>query len=569
MTVENPATRVGFADLLRRRALEQPDATAFTFVGDDGESSLTCSQLDRRALSLAAAICAAGARGERVLILYPPGLDYVVALFACFHAGAVAVPAYPPDPSRLDRTLPHLLSIARDARPRLVLTVGSLRNLLDDALRRRREALGLRYLVADELAATIDGSAPAVSAAPEDLALIQYTSGSTAGPRGAMLSHANLLSNSAFIQRAFGTSPESRAVVWLPPYHDMGLVGGVLQPVFAGFPCVLLSPLTFLRRPLSWLRAVSDHRATASGAPNFAYDLCVRRVRPDDATKLDLSAWDVAFNGAELVRRATVEAFSERFAASGFRRESFYPCYGLAESTLMVTGGTRQRAPRFRDRGEPGRPVASVAGCGRPDGGHVVLIVDPASRTPLPDGRVGEIWTAGPSVARGYWNRPVESRETFAATLAGSGRGPFLRTGDLGFLLDGELFVTGRIKELLVLGGRNYYPTDIEQACEAAAPALRRGCGAAFAVEREDRERLAVVYEVSGEPDVDYDAVMAAIRRGVARAIGAQVDFVVLIEPRTIPKTSSGKVQRRRCRALFLAGRLDIVAERPLRGEDA
>jgi acyl-CoA synthetase (AMP-forming)/AMP-acid ligase II len=304
---------------------------------------------------------------------------------------------------------------------------------------------------------------------------------------------------------------------------------------------------------------VSDHRATASGGPNFAYDLCVRRIRGDEAANLDLSAWDVAFNGAEPVRRATVEAFSERFAASGFRHESFYPCYGLAEGTLMVTGGTRQRPPRFDDDG--------VAACGRADEGHVVLIVDPASRTSLPDGRAGEIWTAGPSVARGYWDRPAESRETFAATLAGSDRGPFLRTGDLGFLLDGELFVTGRIKDLLVIAGRNYYPTDIEQACEAAAPALRKGCGAAFAVSRDDRERLAVVYEVSGEPDVDYDAVIAAIRRGVARSTGVQVDYVALIEPRTIPKTSSGKVQRRRCRALFLAGLLDVVAEWALAGE--
>ena len=552
----------GFAEVLRRRARAQPDATAFTFRGDDGESSVTYAQLDRRAQSLASAIRAAEASGERVLILHPPGLDYVAALFACFAAGAVAVPAYPPDPTRWNRTLGNLAAIARDTRPALVLTAGPIRDLLEGELRRRREALGLRYLTAD----AVDGSAPDVTVALEDLALIQYTSGSTAAPRGVMLSHANLLSNSEFIQRAFGTSPDSRAVVWLPPYHDMGLVGGVLQPVFGGFPCVLMSPLTFLRRPVSWLRAVSDHRATVSGGPNFAYDLCVRRVRPEDASRLDLSSWELAFSGAEPVRRSTVTAFSERFAHCGFRPRSLYPCYGLAEGTLMVTGGARQALPRFLGRGEPGHPVTSVAGCGRPDRGHVVLIVDPSSRMPLPDGRVGEIWTAGPSVACGYWHRPVESRDTFAATLADGGRGPFLRTGDLGFLLDGELFVTGRLKDLLVIGGRNHYPTDIEQACEAAAPALRSGCGAAFAVERRDRERVAIVYEVAAEPGADYDGMIAAMRRGAAQATGAQLDFVTLIEPRTIPKTSSGKVQRQRCRTLYLARRLDVVFEWSLTG---
>ena len=555
----------GFDDVLRRRACADPEATAFTFRGDNGESSITYAQLDRRAQSLAAAICATGASGGRVLILHPPGLDYVVALFACFAAGAVAVPAYPADPTRLDRTVGHLLAIARETRPALVLTVGPIRSLLEAELGRRGETLSLRYLSSD----TSDGSPPDVAVGVGDLALIQYTSGSTAAPRGVMLSHANLLSNSAFIQRAFGTSRDSRAVVWLPPYHDMGLVGGVLQPVFAGFPCVLMSPLTFLRRPASWLRAVSDHRATASGGPNFAYDLCVRRVRAEDTAALDLSSWEVAFNGAEPVRQSTVEAFSERFAAAGFRRESFHPCYGLAEATLMVTGGARRRLPRFFEGRYAGQPAASIASCGRPDRGHLVLIVAPSSGVPLPEGQVGEIWTAGPSVARGYWELPVESRETFAARLAGGCRGPFLRTGDLGFLLDGELFVTGRLKDLLVVGGRNYYPTDIEHACEAAAPLLRRGCGAAFGLQHPDRERIAVVYEVSTrERGVDYQAVIASIRGGVARGAGAHLDVVALIEPGTIPKTSSGKVQRHRCRTLFLARRLDVVAEWSLMSRD-
>lgn len=561
MPVEASIQATSFADILTRRAAEQPDETAFTFLGDGGDASITYRWLDERARSIGAAIRDAGAAGERVVLVYPPGLDFVAALFGCFRANAAAVPAYPPDPTRLERTLPRLLAIVRDARPALLLTVGALHDGLESWLAGYPDALSLRYLATDSLPAVTDGAPDPAPAASDRLALVQYTSGATATPRGVMISHANLLLNSDFIRRAFGTSARSQGVIWLPPYHDMGLVGGVLQPVFTGFPCALMSPLTFLRRPLAWLQAVSDRRATASGGPNFAYDLCVRRIGAEDAGELDLSAWEVAFNGAEPVRRTTVDAFSERFADSGFRREAFYPCYGLAESTLMVTGGTKLRPPVFRERGEPGHQAQGVAGCGRPDHAHVVLIVDPDSREPLAEGHVGEIWTAGPSVAGGYWERPIESEESFAARLARGGEGPFLRTGDLGFLRDGELFVTGRIKDLLIVGGRNHYPTDVEQACEAMAPALRQGCGAAFAFERDGRERIAVVYEVTNRPGIDYEAVITAIRRATARAIDAQVDAVVLIEPRTIPKTSSGKVQRHLCRARLAERGLDVVAE--------
>lgn len=559
MTVDTSATPASFGEILARRAHEQPEARAFAFRGDDGEHGLTYADLDRRARSIGAAIRVAGATGERVLILYPPGLDYVAALFACFHAGAAAVPAYPPDPARLERTLPRLLAIVRDARPELVVTIGALRDMLEERLRGKHEARTLRYLATDAPLPDVDDSA-APPARPDEPALLQYTSGSTAAPRGVVLTHDNLLRNSDFIRRAFGHTPASRGVIWLPPYHDMGLIGGVLQPVYAGFPCVLMSPLTFLRRPLSWLRAVSDHRATTSGGPNFAYDLCVRRARPEQTADLDLTSWEVAFNGAEPVRAATIEAFCERFHDCGFRREAMFPCYGLAEGTLMVTGGPRLRPPRYQRLDErPGSP-GTVVGCGASDSRDRVLIVDPESRTPLPPGRVGEIWVAGASVAAGYWDRPAETAATFGATLAGSAGGPFLRTGDLGVLRDGELFVTGRIKDLLIVGGRNHYPTDVELACEAAVPALRKGCGAAFTVERDGRERIVVVYEVAVGRSPDQNAVIRDVRRAVAQAIDAQVDAVALIEPRTIPKTSSGKVQRGLCRELFVGGRLDVVA---------
>jgi acyl-CoA synthetase (AMP-forming)/AMP-acid ligase II len=559
MTVDASIGAASFPQVLAERARERQDDVAFTFLGDVGESPLTYGELNERAHAIGVAIRAAGGSGERAVIVYPPGLDYVAALFGCFRASAVAVPAYPPDPTRPERAFTRLAAIVRDAQPRLLLTIGALRDALAAGL---DGSIGtMRFLATDSLPAGVDAEPASDGGRADGPALLQYTSGTTASPRGVMISHANLLRNSDFIRRAFGTSARSRGVIWLPPYHDMGLVGGVLQPVFTGFPCALMSPLTFLRRPLSWLRAVSNYRATVSGGPNFAYDLCVRRISAEEAAGLDLSDWEVAFNGAEQVRRATIDAFSERFAHAGFRREAFYPCYGLAEGTLMVTGGARLRTPVFRERIEPGRQPRSVAGCGSPDRDHVVLIVDPESREPVQDGQAGEIWTAGPSVAGGYWRRPAETERCFAASLATTGQGPFLRTGDFGFLLDGELFVTGRIKDVLIVRGRNYYPTDVELACEATSPELRKGCGAAFGFEREGRERVAVVYEVADRPGRDDDAVITAIRRATAHAIEAQVDAVVLIAPRTIPKTSSGKVQRHLCRTRFLERRLEAVAE--------
>src|SRR5215207_1665862 len=559
MTVGASIRAASFAETLAERAREQPDDVAFTFLGDEGESPLTYGELDQRARAIGAAIREAGGTGKRAVVVYPPGLDYVAALFGCFRAGAVAVPAYPPDPTRPERAFTRLVAIVRDARPRLLLTIGALRDALAAGLDGSVDTM--RFLTTDSLPGGADAEPAPDRAWGDGPALLQYTSGTTASPRGVMISHANLLRNSDFIRRAFGMSARSRGVIWLPPYHDMGLVGGVLQPVFTGFPCALMSPLTFLRRPLSWLRAVSDHRATVSGGPNFAYDVCVRRIGAEDAAELDLSDWEIAFNGAEEVRRATIDAFSERFAHAGFRREAFYPCYRLAEGTLMVTGGKKLRKPVFRNRGDPGEQPRSVAACGSPDRDHVVLIVDPESREPVAEGQAGEIWTAGPSVAGGYWRRPAETERCFAASLATTGQGPFLRSGDFGFLLDGELFVTGRIKDVLIVRGRNYYPTDVELACEATSPELRKGCGAAFGFEREGRERVAVVYEVADGPGRDDDAVITAIRRATAYAIEAQVDAVVLIAPRTIPKTSSGKVQRHVCRKLFLERRLEAVAE--------
>jgi acyl-CoA synthetase (AMP-forming)/AMP-acid ligase II len=386
-----------------------------------------------------------------------------------------------------------------------------------------------------------------------------------------MVTQANILDNCEYIGEGLDLDDESGGVMWLPPYHDMGLVGGMFSPVHSRRPMTLMSPISFLFDPLSWLRAISDRRASASGGPNFAFDLCVRRSTPEQREGLDLSSWETAYNGAEPVRPETMEAFAEAFAPAGFRASAFYPCYGLAEATLMVSGGDKATAPvplaadlpalqrgRFVAPSDPSQAVR-VTSCGRARAGARFRIVDPDALEPLPDGEIGEIWVAGPSVAAGYWNRDAETEATFAARLA-DGAGPFLRTGDLGFVHAGELYPTGRIQELLVVDDRMLYPADVERAAEAAVPALRHNCSAAFLFEAGPTTRLAIVSEVR-EQTGDLEAVYTGIRHALAEKFGLDVGAICLIEPRTIPRTSSGKTQRNRCRELFLRGGLEAVGE--------
>jgi acyl-CoA synthetase (AMP-forming)/AMP-acid ligase II len=571
----NRRTARSYVEVLRRQAERQPDAEAFAFLdGEGGAETVTYAMLDARARAVAGAIQRTGAgAGERAVLLYPPGLSYIYALFGCMYAGTVAVPAYPPDPARLNRTVPRLLAIVGDAKASLILTLEAIRNVAGELFGRELGSTDVPELATDVDIERAEEDWEDPNTAIDDLAVLQYTSGSTSSPRGVMLSHANLLANSEFIYRGFGSGPDSRAMLWLPPYHDMGLIGGILQPTYGGFPMALMSPLVFLRRPYRWLRAVSDYRATISGGPNFAFDMCVRRITPEQREELDLSAWELAFDGAEPVRQSTIDVFSETFGPSGFRREAFYPCYGLAEGTLMITGG-RQLEPlqmltvdaellcdeQQASEPRPAHPVASLVGCGRADVGHEVTIADPVSLRQRRDGGVGEIWARGPSVAGGYWGSPQDSEATFSARLADDGSGPYLRTGDLGFMQDGELYVTGRIKDLIVVAGRNFYPTDIEVACEGVA-GLRRNCGAAFSVENGERESVVVVHEVADDPELDHSRVIDEIRRSVARTLDLQVNGVALIRARSMPKTSSGKVQRWICRSQYLERSLELLTE--------
>ncbi|RMH26274.1 MAG: fatty acyl-AMP ligase, partial [Planctomycetota bacterium] len=478
-------------DVLWRRASSQGEEEAYVFLADGEEvgERLTYGELGSRVRGVAEALSALSGAGERALLLYPPGLEFAVGFLACLASGVVAVPAYPPA-SR--RHLPRLASMVEDARPALVLSSSSLGSKLHRSLSALPSLGGARWLLTDEI-----GGSPGWSGrrpSRSDLAFLQYTSGSTSSPKGVMVSHGNLLANEALIQRAFGLDGSAVVVGWLPLYHDMGLIGNLLQPLYLGGRCVLMSPVSFLQRPVRWLRAISRFGGTVSGGPNFAYELCVRKVGEEDRSGLDLSSWRLAFSGAEPVRAATLDRFASAFSGCGFRYRSFYPCYGLAESTLMVSGGDAESPPvvveveasalardEVREAAGSGR---ALVGCGRAGSGLEVAIVDASTGVRLGEDRVGEIWVSGSSVAQGYWRRASATARDFGARPAGEGDSVrYLRTGDLGFVRGGELFVTGRLKDLIIIRGRNHYPQDLEASAEASHPSLRPGCGAAVSVE--------------------------------------------------------------------------------------
>ncbi len=582
-------------DILRWRALRLPDQRTHTLLLDgeaEGEH-LTHATLDRQARSIAALLQSYRAGGERALLLYPPGLEFIAGFFACLYAGVIAVPLPAPNLAQPQRTIPRLRAIIADAQPSVVLTTSAILADAGGLFAQAPELQKLRWVATDTVASPMaqEWQDPAVSS--NTLALLQYTSGSTAEPKGVMISHANLVHNSAYIGRLFAFNPHGVTVTWLPAFHDMGLMNGIIQPVYKGRPCYLMPAAAFLMRPVRWLEAISRFKATISGGPNFAYELCTRRITPEQREALDLSSWDVAYNGAEPVRADTMRRFAATFAACGLRPGALHPCYGLAEATLLVSGGslredmvrTIQVPALERNRviagSDQDRSVRTLVSSGHPLSDTKVVIVDPDSLTACAPDQVGEIWVSGPGVTQGYWNRPEETERACRAHLKDTGEGPFLRTGDLGFMQAGELFVTGRLKDLVILSGRKLYPQDIEMTAEQSHPALRPACCAAFAVDGPEEERLVIVAEVepqyrpmlrtspsgaanahaNGRLQLDPEAVVRAIRGAVAAQHDARAHTVVLLRAGRIPKTTSGKVQRHACKAGFLNGTLDTFGE--------
>ena len=499
MSIDSAARAYGannLVELLRARATHEPSNPAYHWL-PDGDSSvvetLTYAQLDAQARAIAAWLQSERGRQERALLLYPPGLEYIAAYFGCLYAGVIAVPAYPP---RLNKANPRISAIVADAQAHLALTTDAIHSKLAARFAETPDLAAMHWLATDKIdVATADVWKP-VEVQPETIAFLQYSSGTTRSPRGVKITHGNLVANSRMIAQGFEHVPDERGVFWLPIYHDMGLIGGVLQPMWIGRPTTLMPPAAFLQSPFRWLKAISDFKANVSGGPDMAYDLCSRAISEEQKKLLDLSHWDLAFTGAEPIRPATLDRFCEAFGPCGFRREAFYPCFGGAESTLIVTGGRRREAPPVRafDRAllRQGRAVISDAkdatrlvGLGRPLGELQLRIVDPATREVLPEGRVGEAWLKGRSVGTGYWG----DAQGFDAHTS-QGDGGWMRTNDLAFVHDGELFFAARLSDVVTIGGQVYYPQDLEMAAEHAHPSLREGFGAAFSVERNGRQEL-------------------------------------------------------------------------------
>ncbi|MDQ2819988.1 MAG: AMP-binding protein [Pseudomonadota bacterium] len=579
---------------LQYHAHSKPHQIAYTFLRDDGKiDEITYGALAQRATRLAMHLAAQAPQGSRMLLLYPAGLEFITVYFACLLGGMIAVPATIPHKSRASLRLQALLA---DAEPALILTSSDCAASVQASL--MLIDAGHRSCVTTDTISLATHASPLQDIplpviTPDMTAFLQYTSGSTALPKGVEITHFNIASNAEAIRRSFGFSPASVMVSWLPLFHDMGLIGSVVAPMVVGFHAVLMAPAAFLKNPASWLQAITRYRATCAGAPNFGWDYCAKKIGPDAIEGLELSSLQVAYNGSEPVRASTLRAFVDAFGSVGMRATAQFPCYGMAEATLFISGGPAGRAPivrtisksmlegnHVRDAEAGSDNAREVVSSGQVAFGHEVVIVDPESLRPAGRNRVGEVWASGPSIARGYWQRPEQSEATFGNYLASTRQGPFLRTGDLGFLSDGELFITGRLKDLVIVNGRNVYPQDVEEVLERAIDFIAPNMCAAFSVEVDGQERLAIVAEAnrtlvraaqqharSGETTADSnDAVLARIEASarhaclvIAQQFDVSVSLLVFVKPGSFPRTTSGKVQRSRCKELTLTGQLDVA----------
>jgi len=571
------ATYSTIIDILRDRAISHADEVTHIFLPDGETESgrLTYATLDQEARAIAAQLQTVTQPGDRALVVYPypAGREFITAFFGCLYAGVIAVTDNPP---RSGQSLAKLVKRAEATGAKVALTTQSLLTNVKEQLAKSPEVapdlLKLNWIASDTLPLSLADDWQTVTIDGNTLAFLQHTSGSTGVPKGVMVTHENVLHNSQVIYEGFGHSENSIALMWQPLFHDMGLIGGVMQPIYAKFPMLLMSPVSLIQRPFRWLEAITKYRVTTSGGPNFAYDLLWRQATPEKLANLDLSNWDVAFSGAEPVLVETLEKFAEVFAGCGFHKEAFYPCYGMAESTLFISGVNKSDYPTIKYvDGEalqshqvvsvhPDQPGArGVVSCGHTWLGDQIVIVDEKTLQPLPADQVGEIMVKGRGLGIGYWQKPAETAHTFTNTI--NGDGPFLRTGDLGFMQDGELYITGRIKDMMILWGRNHYPQNIELTVQKAHPALRPNAGAAFSITIDGEERLAIAQEVERTylNKLDISEVIGAILQAIALQHLAEVEVIILLKTGSIPKTTSGKIQRSLCKTKYLENSLDAV----------
>jgi acyl-CoA synthetase (AMP-forming)/AMP-acid ligase II len=568
------------AQRLQAHAANDPEGAAFLHL-KDGEAEarrLTWGEFDAAARDVAASL-AGRAPGERALLLYRAGLDFITAFMGCLYVGIVPVAAPADTLGHRGRTLAQLLATFNDARPSILLSTGELLGSLGTLAAQAPDLCRTDRLDTAAIAPGTGAGWRPRGESLDEIAYLQYSSGSTSTPKGVVVGQRELVRMMEIITRAYGYDRQSRFVCWMPHYHDYGLVQGLLHPIFAGIPCVVMSPASFIQRPRRWLAAMTTYAATHSAGPNFAYDHCLRRIPEAELAGLDLGTWRFAGNGAEPVRAKTLDAFAAKFAPCGFRKSSFYPSYGLAEATLLVSGPKPdpRAEPRVlalraaaleQDRveiaGAEAAGVRHIPSCGSPVKGAVLRILDPETRRPRGPREIGEIWVAHGALGRGYWNRPEASRDFFAARIEDSGEGPYLRTGDLGFVEDGQVYIVGRKKDLIIANGGNHHPEEIEWSVEQSHPMIRAGCVAAFTIDDDEGTVLSVLAELASPRDVatgDHAAVIRAIRKAVAMDHGLTIGRLALLAPGAVAKTTSGKIQRAACRSALLEGQLAIVAQ--------